>query len=142
MVGDTAVAAADEVYTEAEEAADFMEAEVLAVEAEAARSAAVIRMAGIVAAATTVAGAVITAAAATMAVAAGMVGAAGATAGVEEVGVEDMVTAGAVGAGDLATVGRIGDMAGAIRMATTATAGGITRPTVIMVTRPTGLRTT
>jgi hypothetical protein len=59
-------------------------------------------------------------------VAAAMDGAAGV--GAAEVGVEDMVTvtAGAVGAGDLATAGLIGDMAGDIRIATTAIR--ITRP--------------
>ena len=70
-------------------------------------------------------------------------GAAEDTAGVEEVGVTEEVGAEA-GVGDLALGGRIGDMAGDIRtdtMATTDTAWGITRPTLIL-TRPTGLRTT
>jgi len=72
-----------------------------------------------------------TAGAATM-VAGVMDGAAGATAGAAEVGATDMVTvtAGAVGAGDLVTAGRIGDMAGAIRMVITATAPGIMRRTL------------
>jgi hypothetical protein len=46
-----------------------------------------------------------------------------------------------VGAGDLALAGRIGDMAGDIRMATTATIPGIMRPTLILIPpRRTGLR--
>jgi len=75
-----------------------------------------------------------TAGVATM-VAAVMDGAAGATDGAAEVGVEDMVTvtAGAVGAGDLVMAGLTGDMAGAILMVTTATAPGITRPTLILL---------
>jgi hypothetical protein len=78
----------------------------------------------------------------TTAVTAAMDGEAGATAGAGEDGaMEDMGT-GEAGAGDLASDGRIGDMGGDIRMATTATARGITRPTLIILTRPTGLRTT
>ena len=57
------------------------------------------------------------------------------TAGAEDIGVEDTVTAGA-GDGDLALGGRIGD--GDIRMPTTAR--GITRPTSIILTRTTVLR--
>jgi hypothetical protein len=53
--------------------------------------------------------------------------------GAAEAGAEDTVTAGAVGAGDLATAGPIGDMAGAIRMATTATVTqGIPRHTLMI----------
>ncbi len=57
------------------------------------------------------------------------------TAGAEDIGAEDTVTG---GAGDLASGGRIGD--GDIRMAT-ATARGITRLTLIVLTHPTVLRT-
>jgi len=57
------------------------------------------------------------------------------TAGAEDIGVEDTVTAGA-GDGDLALGGLIGD--GDIRMRTTAR--GITRPTSIILTRTTVLR--
>jgi hypothetical protein len=136
-------AEAAEVSTAAVEA-DFMEAvgftaaEASPVEAALVSSAA-IRLAGIVAvvmeaedieAATTVVEATTAAVAATVAAAA-TVGAAGVTAGAAE-----------AGDGDLATAGRIGDMAGAIRTATTATARGITRPTLIIRTRPMGLRTT
>jgi hypothetical protein len=140
----------EEVFTEAGVAADFMEAEegFTAVEdfpAEATLDSAVdIRLAGIVvadieaAASTEVAATtVVTASTGVMAV---MDGAAGATVGAAEVG--DMVEVGAaagVGAGDLATAGHI--MAGDIRMATTATAR-ITRPTLIILTRTQGLRTT
>jgi hypothetical protein len=60
-----------------------------------------------------------------------------ATAGAEDIGAEDTVTAGAgVGDGDLALGGLIGD--GDIRMRTTAR--GITRPTSIILTRTTVLR--
>jgi hypothetical protein len=71
--------------------------------------------------------------------AAGALMAAGAStvAGVAEAGVAeagaDEAGVGAAGAGDLATAGLIGDMAGAIRMATTATAGDITRHTLIRI---------
>src|SRR5437899_12537852 len=53
--------------------------------------------------------------------------------GAAEVGAADMVTvtAGAVGAGDLVMAGLNGDMAGANRKATTATAPCIMRPSVI-----------
>jgi hypothetical protein len=76
-------------------------------------------------------------------VVAAMDGVAEVTAGVAEVGV--MVVMGleeaGVGAGDLASDGRIGD--GDIRMDITATARGITRPTLIIIpTRPTALRKT
>lgn len=137
MAEDTAAGAAV-VFTEAAGAADFMAveegftaeedspAEAALVSAEAARL-----VAGIAA---------VTVAADSMAAAAVMDGVA--AAGAAEVGVEDTVMDGAVGAGDLGMGGRIGDMDGAIRTVTTATAGDITRPTVIMVTRPTGLRTT
>jgi len=147
---DTAAEAA-EVFTEEAVAADFMEVaeegftvvEVLAEEAAATLvSAADIRMAAVIVAdmgaedivaATTVA-------AVTTAVAAAMDGAGGATAGAAEVGVTEEVGAEA-GVGDLDMVGRIGDMAGDIRMATTATR--ITRPTVILIrTRRMGLRMT
>jgi len=57
------------------------------------------------------------------------------TAGAEDIGAEDTVMG---GAGDLASGGRIGD--GDIRMAT-ATARGITRLTLIVLTHPTVLRT-
>ena len=70
--------------------------------------------------------------AATTAVAAVTAGAAGGMAGAEDIGVEDTVTG---GAGDLASGGRIGD-----RMAT-ATARGITRLILIVLTHPTVLWT-
>ena len=57
------------------------------------------------------------------------------TAGAEDIGAEDTVTG---GVGDLASGGRIGD--GDIRMAT-ATARGITRLTLMVLTHPTVLRT-
>jgi hypothetical protein len=103
---------------------DFMEAEEGFTAVEASPVAATLsledtRMAGIVAAAITVVAAV------TMAVAA-------VTAGAGEAG---------VGAGDLDTAGPIGDMAGDIRMATTATAR-ITRPMVIILTPTADLRIT
>ena len=127
--------------TEAAVAADFMEGEagftaeeVSPAEATLALAAGT-HLAGIVAAG-------ITEVAATTVAMAVMDGADEVMAGAVEVGVEDTVMDGAVGAGDLALGGRIGDMDGAIRMATTATAGDITRPTVLMVTRPTDLRTT
>jgi hypothetical protein len=121
--------------------ADFMEAEAGFTAGEASLAAATLssedtRMAGIVAAD-------ITGAAVTTAVAAVTDGAAGATDGAAEVGA--MATAGAGeaggGAGDLDTAGPIGDMAGDIRMATTATAR-ITRPMVIILTRTADLRIT
>jgi hypothetical protein len=62
---------------------------------------------------------------------------AGATAGAEDIGAEDTVTDG-VGDGDLASGGRIG--VGDIRMATTAR--GITRPTLIILTRTIRILTT
>ena len=74
-----------------------------------------------------------TEAGATTEVAAVMAGAAGATAGAEDIGAEDTVTD-----GDLALGGRIGD--GDIRIPTTTTRG-ITLPTLIILTRPTALRT-
>jgi hypothetical protein len=74
-------------------------------------------------------------AAATTAVAAVTAGAAGGTAGAEDIGAEDTVTG---GAGDLALGGRIGD--GDIRMAT-ATARGITRLTLMVLTHTTVFRT-
>jgi hypothetical protein len=133
--------------TEEAVVADFMEvAEEGFTVAEVSRaegilvSAADIRLVDIVAA--DIGAAASTVAAATTAVTAAMDGEAGATAGVVEVGaMEDMGTEEA-GAGDLASGGRIGDMAGDIRMATTVTAHGITRLTPIILTRPTGLRTT
>jgi len=148
----TAVAA--EVFTEAAVGVDFMEAEegfTAAADSPAEAtlvSAADIRLAGIVAedivagmeAADTAAAT--TAAEATMADAADMVGADGVTVGVAEVGAIAATATEEAGAGDMASAGRIGDMAGDIRMATTATAGGITLPTVIMVTRRTGLQRT
>ena len=68
-----------------------------------------------------------------------MDGAAGATDGAVEVGVTEEAGDG-VGAGDLDLGGRIGDMAGDIRiMATTDMAWGITRPTLTIPTRPTGI---
>jgi hypothetical protein len=63
-------------------------------------------------------------------------GAVGATAGAEGIGAEDTVTD---GAGDLALGGRIGVGDGDIRIPTTAR--GITRPTRIILTRTTVLRT-
>jgi hypothetical protein len=142
MVEGTAAGEADSTVAEEEDStveADFMEAAeegFTAAEAFPAAgilvSAGDIRLAGIEAA-------VIGAAAFTEDTATG--GAAGDTAGVEEVGVTEEVGVGA-GAGDLVLGGRIGDMAGGIRMATTDTAWGITRPTLIILTRPTGLRTT
>jgi hypothetical protein len=72
---------------------------------------------------------------ATTEVAAATAGAAGGTAGAEDTGAEDTVTD---GAGELALGGRIGD--GDIRMPTT-TAPGITRLALIILTRPTVLRT-
>ena len=140
------VAAGDS--TEAAVAADFMEGEagftaeeVLVEEAEATLVlAAGIHLAGIVVAG--IAAADITVAAATTVAMAVMDGADEVMAGAVEAGViTGTVTDGEVGAGDLDLGGRIGDMAGDIRTATTATAGGITRPT-LMVTRPTGLQTT
>jgi hypothetical protein len=138
---DTAEEAAD--FTVAVAAVvDFMEAEEGFTAVEASPVAATLssedtRMAGIVAAAITVVAAV------TMAVAAVTDGAAEATGGAAEVGA--MATAGAgeagVGAGDLDTAGPIGDMAGDIRMATTATAR-ITRPMVIILTPTADLRIT
>lgn len=85
--------------------------------------------------------------AASMVAAEVMVGAAEAMAGAAEVGVAATVTgeagAGAAGAGDLATAGRIGDMAGDIRMATTATIRDTMRPILIRIpTRPTDIRRT
>lgn len=71
---------------------------------------------------------------ATTEVAAVTAGGAGATAGAEDIGAEDTVTD---GDGDLALGGRIG--VGDIRMATTAR--GITRPTLILLTRTTVLLT-
>ena len=67
--------------------------------------------------------------------AAGEVAAGEAEVGAAEAGAADMVTAGAVGAGDMAGAGLIGDMAGDIRMATTATmvTQGITRPTLTTI---------
>jgi hypothetical protein len=138
--------------TEEAVVADFMEvAEEGFTVAEVSRaegilvSAADIRLVDIVAAdigAADIGAAASTVAAATTAVTAAMDGEAGATAGVVEVGaMEDMGTEEA-GAGDLASGGRIGDMAGDIRMATTVTAHGITRLTPIILSRPTGLRTT
>jgi len=59
---------------------------------------------------------------------------AGATAGAEDIGAQDTVTD---GVRDLASVGRTG--VGDIRMATT-TAHGITRPTLIILTRTIGIR--
>ena len=75
---------------------------------------------------------------ATTEVAAAMAGlaGAGATAGAEDIGAEDTVTDGA-GDGDLASDGRIG--VGDIRMATTTTRG-ITRPTLIILTRTIRIR--
>jgi len=90
-----------------------------------------IRLAGIAAA--TAAGV------ATMGATADMDGAAGDTAGAAEVGAADTVTDGADGAGDLVTAGLIGDMAGDIHMAPTATAEGITLPILIRI-RPTVTR--
>ena len=115
-------------------AADFMEAAVgFTAEEDSPAEATLdlveaIRLAGLVAAGPTevtdiTAGAAIT-------VAAVMDGEAGATAG-----------AAGVGAGDLAMAGRIGDMAGDIRMDTTATIRGITRHTLIRI-RPTVTRRT
>ena len=137
MVEDTAEAA--EVFTVAA-VADFMEAvaaDFTAVEDSPAGgalgSAEGIRLADLVAASM--------GDAVSMAAAAGLAGAAEASAGAAEVGADE-AGAGAVGAGDLDLAGRIGDMDGAIRMATTGTARGIMRPTVTMVTRPAGLRTT
>ena len=77
----------------------------------------------------------IVAAATTTAVAAVTAGAAGGTAWAEDIGAEDTVTG---GAGDLALGGRIGD--GDIRMAT-ATARGITRLTLMVLTHTTVFRT-
>ena len=148
---DTAEEAA-EVFTVAAVAADFMEVveagftavEVLAEEAAATLSAAGIRMAAVIVAdmvAEDIEAATMVAAVTTV-VTAATAGAAGATDGAAEVGATEEVGAEAgVGAGDLATAGRIGDMAGDIRMATTATR--ITRPTVILIrTRRMGLRMT
>jgi hypothetical protein len=134
-------AAVEEVFTEAA-AADFMEAAVDSTVEEDSPAAAALDSAVDIPLAGIVAGmeAADTAAATTVAEAtmvdAVMDGAAEATAGAAEVGAEGMVTvtAGAVGAGDLVTAGRIGDMVGAIRMVITATAPGITRPTVLMAT--------
>jgi hypothetical protein len=95
-----------------------------------------IRLAGIVAAGPTEVTDITAEAAIT--VAAVMDGEAGATAGAAEVGEEAMAMA---TAGDLAMAGRIGDMAGDIRMATTATIRGITRHTLIPI-RPTVTRRT
>ena len=135
-------AAVEEVSTEAAVAADFMEGEagftaveVLVEEAEATLSLADTHMADIAAdMAAEVIEAATMVAAAFMVVTADMDGEAGATAGAAEAGAMEEV---GVGAGDLATAGRIGDMAGAIRMATMATR--ITRHTLIILTRPTAL---
>jgi hypothetical protein len=133
MEGDTAAAVAED-STEAG-AADFMEVEAgfTAVEVSLAEatlvSAVGIRSADIVAA--TMADAATTEAAAVMA------GVAEATAGAAEAGATAGGDGAGVGAGDLDSAGRIGDMAGDIRMATTATR--ITRPTLIILTRPTAL---
>ena len=125
-------------------AADFMAAvagftavEVLVEEAEAARSAAGTRMAVDI-----VAGMAAMVAADFMVVAAATDGAVGVTVGAAEVGAAVGADEAGVGAGDLAMAGRIGDMAGDIRiMATTAT--HITRPTLtIILTRLTVTRRT
>jgi len=75
--------------------------------------------------------------AATTGVAAVLAGAAGATAGAEDTGAEDAVTD---GVGDLDLGGHMGAGDGGIRMPTTTR--GITRPTLILPTRTTVLRTT
>lgn len=132
---------AAEVFTEAAVAGDFMEAagvftaEEVSPEGAALVSAAAARLAGIVAAGSMV---VVdsTVAVASTVVEASMVVVAS-TVAASMVGASTVAVA---LAGDLDLAGRIGDMAGAIRMATMAR--GITRPTVIMVTRPAGLRTT
>jgi hypothetical protein len=64
-------------------------------------------------------------------------GGAAVTAGAEDIGAEDTVTD---GVGDLALGGHIGAGDGGIRMPTTTR--GITRPTLIILTRTTVLRTT
>jgi len=130
----------EEVSTAAAVAADFMgltAVEVL-VAAEAALSAAGIRMAGIVVdmVAEDMRDAATTAVVATTVDTAVTVGEDGAMAGAT-----DTVTDGAVGAGDLATAGRIGDLAGDIRMATTATGRGITPTHIRIPTRRMGVRT-
>jgi hypothetical protein len=117
-----------EVFTEAAVGADFTEAEVLAVEEATllsvdTRSAAVDFEAVSTAAEALVAG--------DFMVAAVLAGAVEAGVGADEAG---------VGAGDLAGAGRIGVMAGDIRMATTATIRAITRPTLIIRTRPTDIQ--
>jgi hypothetical protein len=56
-------------------------------------------------------------------------GVAGALAGAAEVGADEA----GVGAGDLVSAGRIGDMVGAIRTATTATIRAITRHTLTLI---------
>jgi len=143
----TAVAA--EVFTEAAVGVDFMEAEEDSPAAATPVSAADIRLEDIVVAVGIVAGmeaadtaAATTAAEATMVDAADMVGADVVTVGVAEVGAIAATATEEAGAGDMASAGRIGDMAGDIRMATTDTAGDITRPIVIMVTRRTSLQRT
>jgi hypothetical protein len=131
MVEGTAVV---EEASTAAGAADFMEVEAgftaveVLVAAEATLLSVDARLAVDIGAAT--GGVAFTAAVASMVAAASTVGGASMAA---EVGEEDMVTAGADGAGDLASAGRIGDMAGAIRMATTATIRGITRHTLTLI---------
>ena len=137
---DSTVAGAADFMEAAE--AGFMVAEVLVEEAEAARSAAGTRMAGTVAdMAAEAFAAAVTVGAAIMAVAAATAGAAGVTDGAAEVGVMAATVTEEAGAGDLDLGGRIGDMAGDIRMATTATIPGITRPTLTRI-RPTVTRRT
>jgi hypothetical protein len=143
MVAGTA--AVVEAVSTVEVVADFMEAagagstgeEDLAVEAEAARLAVGIRMADIVVdmVAEAMRDAATTAVVVTTVDTAVTVGEAGVTAGAT-----DTVTVGAVGAGDLAMAGRTGDLAGDIRMATTATGRGITPTHIRIPTRRTGVR--
>ncbi len=119
----------EEVFAEAAGVADFMEA-VADFTAEGDSPAVILDLAA--AAHLAVAGftvADLTEVAASMAAAGILDGVAGA--GAAEVG-EDEAGAGAAGAGDLDGAGLIGGMAGDIRMATTATIRGITRPHLLI----------
>ena len=129
----------EEAFTEAV-AADFMEAAV-GFTAEEDSPAVILDL---VAAARLAAASMVDTA--SMAEGALMVAGASMAAGAAEVGADeagaDAVGAGAVGAGDLATAGRIGDMAGDIRTATTATIQGITRPRLLIRILPTDIQKT
>ena len=136
------MAGAAEAFTEAVEADFMVAAGFTAVEASPAAAAlgssADIRLVDIAVAADIAAEDSMGVAAST---AAGASTAAEATAGAVEVGAMEVTGSEEAGAGDMASAGRIGDMAGDTRMATTAPIRDITRLTLIRI-RPTVTRRT